>query len=144
MLGNHWTKNGWNNTVNSKDVKIIEEYLRTINGLQYIGHGGTCISFKSDDKRFKNTVIKVCLKNNDVMSHSKMFIDYSVILKDNCIKILEPLEILYENSLFFIYTQYKCKPICEINIGYLIKILSIIKKLLCAKTKIPDLYIKNF
>jgi hypothetical protein len=147
MLTKYYTQNGWNRIINETDIVLIEKYLEIFPNLTYVGSGGSCITFASDNIKYNDLIIKVCIKQNDnVTKDAETFVKFSDLLKENNIKILPPHEILFENQKFFIYTQSKCRPLSHSKIiqSHIIKILGIFKNLLHGKIQISDMFIKNF
>lgn len=144
MLKPYYLETGWNKLLQLENLTNVEEYINTLDNLQYTGHGGTCIAFVSDNLRYKNKIIKVCIKNDKMLKNSKIFLEYAKFLQDNDIKIMPPCEILYEDDYFIVYTQEKCIPVSICNNITVIKILNIIKELITKKIKITDLFYKNF
>lgn len=144
MLKNYYDLNKWNEIINSQHLNNVDTFLDSISPINYIGHGGTCIAFKSENNVFKNLVIKVCLKNNNMLKNSKIFMNYSNFLINSNVKILPPIDIIYEDEYFIIYTQNECSILYSVNDLIMVKILKIIKNLFKKKIKITDLFLKNF
>lgn len=132
------------NTVNWEpqyDLKpILDDLFSKYPDLEYIGYGGTAITFKYDNM----IVYKLCKKNNSNMRSGDEFIKYSNMLKTNDIKILLPIEIIYESNDYFVYSQPYCDILTKITTRTLIKILEIIKQMFIKKIRISDLYFRNF
>lgn len=144
MLNKYYFETGWNKKVELKKLDGVENFINTLPNIQYVGHGGTCIAFTSDDSKYNGLIIKVCIKNNLMLKTADTFLNYSKFLTMNKIKILKPDKILYEDDNFFIYTQPSCQQISNINDITMSKILHIIHSLLTNQIKITDIYCKNF
>jgi len=142
MLHDYYTYNGWNNFFPYDKLIPVTEYLKThFDNLTYLGRGDTCIVFRDGST---NTVIKICKKNSGYMKDYATFKAHSDRLILNKIKILPPLEVLYDDHLFFIYRQHLCIPVFNIQKDSIIEILEIVKCLIKHEIKVPNLYYKNF
>ena len=62
MLELYYDKNGWDKYIHLDKLHNVDKFICAIQNVKYIGHGGSCIVFASDDM-LKQQVIKVCLKN---------------------------------------------------------------------------------
>lgn len=133
---------GWDKIINLDCLSNINIFLETIQPIEYIGHGGTCVTFKKSEA--SDIVYKICLKKK--ISNSKKFIMLSNFLIKNNIKVLGVVDVLFENDDFYVYTQKYCCPISDIKNNHIAmsKILKIISSLLQKNIKITDLYYKNF
>lgn len=128
----------WDPQYNVKPV--LEELFTRYQNLVYIGHGGTAITLKNND----TIVYKICKKNNSNMKSGDEFIKYSKLLHSNGIKILLPLEIIYETDNYIVYTQNYCDVLTKITTNNLIKILEITKMMFIKRIRPSDLYFRNF
>jgi hypothetical protein len=122
MLNEYYTQNGWVKKIAISELNDVENFLKTIPNLNYVGHGGTCIAFSNN----KDTIIKVCLKcGNGILKDKITFLNYCDLLIKNNVKILYPLDILYEDINFIIYNNVY--SLHYINNMILIKILQFVK-----------------
>lgn len=121
-----------------EDLSICEEFLleNNLDEKNYIGHGGSCISFRKN-----NLVYKICVKSSEIF-HNKYVTKLTKLL---------PVEtILYKNNNFFIYNQKHCEVLTAFldtdNITPLIcvKILEILSELHNANLIVFDNFITNF
>jgi len=147
MLRKYYNQNGWDQSIQVDDLNNVEKYINSIENLNYLGHGGTCIAFYQNSGSLNNTqpiVVKVCIKKTLIMSSGKVFAEYTKSLVGNKIKILPIIDILYEDEKFLVYTQDYCQTVHKINALILSKILKIIKNLIISNIKITDLFFKNF
>ena len=141
MFKPYYSMNGWDKLISYNKLANVEQFLRSkYQKIEYIGHGGSCVSFSDGS----DEIIKVCIRKGFMTKNSKKFIEFSNFLLNHKIKILPPKSIIYEDKYFFIYTQDSCVPVYKINHLSMVKILKIIVKLIKNKIKIADLFYKNF
>lgn len=142
MIKEYYIEAGWNTRgISIEQLDGVESFLSSLGDIKYRGHGGTCVTYK---KPHATVVIKACLKNNGIMKSSEEFIKHSKMLQSHGIKLLPPLEILYEDDLFFVYTQQRCKLMGEVTPLSTISMFEIIKQMINKRVLVPDLYYKNF
>jgi len=142
MLSDYFAQTSWNKSISIEKLQSVQKFVEQIKNIQYVGHGGTCVAFVSDDNN--NEIIKVCIKNNSMLSSGQKFIDFSNFLIGNNVKIISPNKLLYEDQYFIVYSQDKCIPITNIDDYIMVKILEIIKNLLSKRIKLTDIFYKNF
>lgn len=116
-------------------TKILEPYR-----LSFLGYGGTCLSFVDD----KLLVYKICLKeDNEILQSAHAFLEHCRKLREVGIPILPPIEILFDNDLFLVYTQEFCNPLPYVNAKIVSETLTILKAMLLGRYKLTDIYYRN-
>ena len=125
------------------DTKIyeIEKILGNFQKLEYVGHGVQSICFKSN----KQIVVKCCIKRKQsIITSKKDFISMTEKLVSIGMPILPMDEVIYENSLWMIYTQPICCMIEEITSKFCYSIIKFVKQMIETNIRISDIYYRNF
>ncbi len=118
-------------------------FLSTLKSLQYLGHGGMCLCLS----RNGTEVVKCCKKkSNSIVYSREIFTSWIERLKLHKLTILYPLEILYEDDYWFVYTQPMCQMIDQSNlsIGVCIQMLDLIEQMIIVNLKMTDIFYRNF
>lgn len=119
----------------------IEHILNQQPMLEYLGHGVQSICFKTG----KTHVIKCCIKRkSSIITSKNTFIAKVHELLDLKMPILPPIEVLYENDIWMIYTQPFCRMIDDLNIKICHTILTFVKQMIETNIRISDIYHRNF
>jgi hypothetical protein len=109
--------------------------------LSYLGYGGTCLSYIDPH----NIVYKICLKeNNVVLQTPDAFLAHCNSLRLAGVNILPPIDIVFDNEHFIVYTQDFCNPISKINSLVIIETLRSLRSMIQNKYKLTDIYYRNY
>lgn len=109
--------------------------------LEYVGHGIQSICFKTD----QGYVVKCCVKRkNSVIISKNLFLSTTKDLLNKNMPILPPIEILYEDEIWMIYTQHTCRMIDNVNTRFCYNIIKFVRQMVASDIRISDIYYRNF
>jgi hypothetical protein len=126
-----------------EDISGVNQCLSTLGPLIYIGHGGLSVCFSRGLKE----VVKCCKKRKTSITMSKdQFLSNAQNLIEYNMPILAPIEVLYENNSWLIYTQPLCKVLMpeEITPRLCCDVLSFVSQMIKVNTRISDIFYRNF
>jgi hypothetical protein len=135
--------------INQKNGKIlfdnnvvgVEQVLNRLPRLEYIGHGIQTICFKTD----KNYVVKCCMKRKgSIISSKSKFISTTHDLLSLNMPILPPIDVLYEDNTWFVYTQPMCRMIDDTHAKFCYHVLKFVEQMVKNNVRLSDIYYKNF
>ena len=126
-----------------KNISDVEIYLSSLGPLTYIGHGGLSFCFSLGNKQ----AIKCCKKTRGTIVVSKeTFLSNVQRLKDVDMPILLPIEVLYENESWLIYSQPLCRPLALFDISPKLcsQIFDFVSQMIKTNIRISDIFYRNF
>lgn len=129
----------WKPFLDSNIILNVDTFLSNLD-LNFLGYGNTCISFTDNNK----IVYKMCFKNDTCLSSADAFMQHVNNLIKGEVKILPPIDIIYEDTYFLVYTQHYCDLIDDINSNNLWRILKHIRQMFVSKYRLQDIYYRNF
>lgn len=119
----------------------IERVLNHLPKLQYVGHGIQSICYKTD----KGYVVKCCMKRkNSIILSKSLFMNTTRELLNINMPILPPIEVLYEDDIWMVYTQPMCRMIDEISVKFAYFVIKFVKQMVEHNIRIADIYYRNF
>ena len=133
-------KNG-NKNFDTSNIGHIEKILHNQPKLVFAGHGIQSICFKT----MSGYVVKCCIKRKNSLIQSRdLFLNTTRNLLEKNMPILSPLDILYENDKWMIYTQPMCRMINDVTVKFCIVLMNFLKQMILYNIKIADIYYRNF
>ena len=122
-------------------VSNIERILNHLPKLEYVGHGIQSICFKTD----KDYVVKCCIKrNNSIIISKALFMSTTQNLLSINMPILPPLDVLYEDETWMVYTQPMCRMIDDISLKFCYHVLKFVRQMVENNVRVSDIYYRNF
>ncbi len=122
--------------------QALEDFLPTLGKLEYIGHGAQSVCFVINKE-----VVKCCKKKKGSLILSKeYFLSGVQELLDNNMPILPPIDVIYENEFWMIYTQPLCKVLSgeDISPGLCCEILNFVSQMIRMNIRVSDIFFRNF
>jgi hypothetical protein len=134
-----------NNTVLFEVSKTVglSQFLSTLTNLTYLGHGGMCLCLLRQGVE----VVKCCKKTKKaIISSTTTFNSRVEELRQHNISVLYPIEVLYEDEYWFVYTQPACRIIerADFSVKMGIQMLDFIEQMIKSNLKMTDIFYRNF
>lgn len=120
------------------------QFMSSLGDLNYIGHGGLSFCFSLNDK----LAIKCCNKGikGSIVVSKKIFLERVDQMKNLGLPILLPIEVLYEDDNWLVYSQPLCRPLSHSEITPIICLLMLdfVGQMIKTNIKIADIFHRNF
>lgn len=142
IIDNINLKNGF--TFDKSNIQSLQNFINSfevIHKLEYLDHGGSCICFRIPTT---DNILKIYKKsNNSILRSSIIFQDYINNLNRLNIPIITT-NIIYEDTFYIIAIQPFITTFNIINPYIAKKILNIVEIMLLNRTRLHDIYFRNF
>lgn len=125
-----------------QDVLTLQPILKKMHPIEFLGHGVQSICFR----HMNNVVVKCCLKKKDsIIVTSQLFLNTAKRLLQAKIAILPPINILFENDIWLVYTQPMCQVVSRemITYGMACQILNSVCRMIEVNLRISDIFFRN-